>query len=73
MYIAIILENFEEILKQEESGVSKTDIEQFYAEWAHYDPNASQYVTLTTLSDLLNDLKPPFQIKKPNKVRPVSI
>lgn len=68
MYIAIILDNFEDILSQDEIGISTGDFEQFYYVWAQFDPKATHYVTLTTLSDLLNNLHPPFQIKKPNQV-----
>ncbi|CAK8685583.1 unnamed protein product [Clavelina lepadiformis] len=69
MYIAIILDNFDEILKQDESGVSQGDFETFYMVWGKYDPQASQFVTLTKLSDLLHDLHPPFQLAKPNSIK----
>uniref|UniRef100_H2ZHJ6 Sodium channel protein n=1 Tax=Ciona savignyi TaxID=51511 RepID=H2ZHJ6_CIOSA len=68
MYIAIILENFDEIFKQDESGVSQGDFETFYMVWGRYDPRATQFVTLTELSNLLHDLHPPFQLPKPNLV-----
>ena len=69
MYIAIILENFDEIFQQDESGVSQGDFETFYMVWGRYDPRATQFVTLTELSNLLHDLHPPFQLPKPNLVR----
>nr|CAB3265896.1 sodium channel protein 1 brain-like [Phallusia mammillata] len=69
MYIAIILENFDEIFKQDESGVSQGDFETFYMVWGRYDPKATQFVTLTELSNLLHDLHPPFQLPKPNLVK----
>uniref|UniRef100_H2ZHJ0 Sodium channel protein n=1 Tax=Ciona savignyi TaxID=51511 RepID=H2ZHJ0_CIOSA len=69
MYIAIILENFDEIFKQDESGVSQGDFETFYMVWGRYDPRATQFVTLTELSNLLHDLHPPFQLPKPNLVK----
>ena len=68
MYIAIILENFEDILQQDESGITSGDFEEFYAVWAHYDPDATQFVTLKKLSNLLDTLRPPFRIQKPNEV-----
>ena len=68
MYIAIILDNFDDILQQDESGISLGDFEEFYSVWAGYDPKATQFVTLQKLSNLLDDLKPPFQIPKPNEV-----
>lgn len=68
MYIAIILENFDEIFQQDESGVSQGDFETFYMVWGRYDPRATQFVTLTELSNFLHDLHPPFQLPKPNLV-----
>ena len=69
MYIAIILENFENILEQDESEVTTGDFEEFYRVWALYDPRATQFVTLEKLSDFLDELRPPFKIRKPNEVR----
>ncbi|XP_078484779.1 sodium channel protein 1 brain-like [Ciona intestinalis] len=69
MYIAIILENFDEIFQQDECGVSQGDFETFYMVWGRYDPRATQFVTLTELSNLLHDLHPPFQLPKPNLVK----
>ena len=68
MYIAIILENFEDILQQDESEISPGDFEEFYSVWALFDPQATQFVTLKKLSNLLDSLRPPFQIQKPNEV-----
>lgn len=69
MYIAIILDNFEEILQQDETGVSLGDFDTFYEVWGRYDPRATQFVTLHELSNLLHHLHPPLQLPKPNEVR----
>ena len=68
MYIAIILENFDEIFEQDETGVSQGDFETFYQVWGRYDPRATQFVSISQLSNLLHDLHPPFQLSKPNEV-----
>lgn len=70
MYIAIILENFDEIFQQEETGVSQDDFEYFYVIWGRYDPKASQFVSVAELSNLLHSLHPPFQLAKPNEASP---
>nr|XP_039270948.1 sodium channel protein type 4 subunit alpha B-like [Styela clava] len=69
MYIAIILENFDEIFQQEESGVGQDDFEYFYVVWGRYDPKASQFVSIAELSNLLHSLHPPFQLAKPNEIK----
>lgn len=68
MYIAIILENFGEMFDQEEAGLSQDDFEFFYVVWARYDPKATQFVSVSDLSNLLHSLHPPFQLAKPNEV-----
>ena len=69
MYIAIILENFDEILQQDKSGVSQGEFDTFYIVWGKYDPQATQFVSLNELSNLIHELHPPFQLAKPNQVR----
>ena len=68
MYIAIILENFDEILQQDKSGVSQGEFDTFYTVWGRYDPQATQFVGLNILSNLIHELHPPFQLPKPNQV-----
>ena len=44
MYIAVILENFNQAHQQEEVGVTEDDFDMFYVTWEKYDPHASQFV-----------------------------
>ena len=67
MYIAVILENFNEAQQQEEIGVSDDDLETFIQVWEDYDPKATHYIPLNKLSDFLDALEPPLQIPKPNR------
>lgn len=67
MYIAVILENFNEAQQQEEIGVSDDDLETFVQVWEEFDPQATHYISLNQLSDLLDALEPPLQIPKPNR------
>lgn len=67
MYIAVILENFNEAQQQEEIGVSDDDLETFIQVWEDYDPKATHYIAVNQLSDFLDSLEPPLQIPKPNR------
>lgn len=72
MYIAIILENLSQANK-EDSGITEDDIEMFYLCWAHYDPNATQFINYTQLSDFVASLDPPLGIEKPNETALVAM
>ncbi|XP_068681874.1 sodium channel protein 1 brain-like isoform X2 [Montipora foliosa] len=67
MYIAVILENFNEAQSQEEIGVSDDDLETFIQVWEEFDPTATHFIGLHQLSDFLDSLEPPLQIPKPNR------
>lgn len=67
MYIAVILENFNEAQQQEEIGVTDDDLETFIQVWEEFDPKATHYISLNQLSDFLDLLEPPLRIPKPNR------
>ncbi|XP_039614029.1 sodium channel protein type 1 subunit alpha-like [Polypterus senegalus] len=69
MYVAVILENFNQAQEQEMAGVTDDDIDMFYEVWSKYDPFATQFILYEQLSDFLDDLKPPMRIPKPNAVK----
>ncbi|XP_069482586.1 sodium channel protein 1 brain-like [Ambystoma mexicanum] len=69
MYVAVILENFNEVQEQELSGLTDDDFVMFYAVWSKYDPEATEFITYDQLSNFLDDLKPPLKISKPNSVK----
>ncbi|XP_074649873.1 sodium channel protein 1 brain-like isoform X1 [Tubulanus polymorphus] len=66
MYIAVILENFNQAHEQEEVGVTEDDFEMFYVIWERYDPHASQFIKYEQLSDFVADLDLPLGLPKPN-------
>ncbi|CRK95854.1 CLUMA_CG009301, isoform A [Clunio marinus] len=72
MYIAIILENFNQAHQEEEVGIVEDDLEMFYIRWSKYDPHASQFISFTQLTDFIASLDPPLGIPKPNTVALVS-
>nr|CAD7591348.1 unnamed protein product [Timema genevievae] len=72
MYIAIILENFNQAHQEEEIGIVEDDLEMFYIRWSKFDPHATQFIRFTQLSDFIASLDPPLGIPKPNIVALVS-
>ncbi|XP_011296659.1 sodium channel protein 60E [Fopius arisanus] len=72
MYIAIILENFNQAHQEEEIGIVEDDLEMFYIRWSKYDPHATQFIRFSQLSDFIASLDPPLGISKPNVVALVS-
>lgn len=72
MYIAIILENFNQAHQEEEIGIVEDDLEMFYIRWSKYDPHATQFIHFSQLSDFIASLDPPLGIAKPNTVALVS-
>lgn len=72
MYIAIILENFNQAHQEEEVGIVEDDLEMFYIRWSKYDPHASQFISFAQLTDFIASLDPPLGIPKPNTVALVS-
>lgn len=62
MYVAIILENLEHVYDEEDDALNETHFEEFYATWALYDPDASQFLRYGTLKDFASRLNPPLGI-----------
>ncbi len=73
MYIAIILENFNQAHEQEEIGITEDDFEMFYMVWEKYDPHATQFIKNEHLSDLVADVEEPLGIPKPNDIALVAL
>lgn len=72
MYIAIILENFNQAHQEEEIGIVEDDLEMFYIRWSKYDPHATQFIHFDQIADFIASLDPPLGIPKPNTVALVS-
>lgn len=67
MYVAVILENYNNVIEQEKVGITGDDIDLFYHHWMVYDPMSTQYIYFRDLSDFLHTLEGNLGIKKPNK------
>lgn len=73
MYIAVLLENFNQAHHEEELGLGEEDLERFYAKWSRFDPYASQFIAFGELSDFVASLDPPLGIARPNMAALVSL
>lgn len=67
MYVAVILENYNNVMEQEKIGITGEDVDLFYQHWKLYDPDGTQYIYYKDLSDFLHTLEGNLRIKKPNK------
>lgn len=68
MYIAIILENFNQAHEAEEVGITEDDFDEFYVVWEKYDPLATQFIKYEHLSHFVGELDPPLGIPRPNEI-----
>nr|AMD09816.1 sodium channel alpha subunit [Acartia hudsonica] len=73
MYIAVILENYSQATEDVTEGLTGDDYDMYYEIWQQFDPEGSQYIRYSQLSDFLDVLEPPLQIHKPNKFKIISM
>uniref|UniRef100_A0A3Q4GMX3 Sodium channel protein n=1 Tax=Neolamprologus brichardi TaxID=32507 RepID=A0A3Q4GMX3_NEOBR len=73
MYIAIILENFSVATEESTEPLSEDDFEMFYEVWEKFDPEATQFIEYSKLSDFADSLLEPLRINKPNKIKLISM
>ncbi|NP_001034914.1 sodium channel protein type 4 subunit alpha A [Danio rerio] len=73
MYIAIILENFNNA--QEESGdpLCEDDFDMFDETWEKFDVDATQFIEYDRLFDFVDALQEPLRIAKPNRLKLISM
>ncbi|XP_074552328.1 sodium channel protein type 4 subunit alpha B [Halichoeres trimaculatus] len=69
MYIAIILENFNVATEESADPLCEDDFEMFYETWEKFDPEASQFIQYSKLSEFCDTLKDPLRIPKPNTIK----
>ncbi|XP_027788006.2 sodium channel protein type 11 subunit alpha [Marmota flaviventris] len=67
MYIAVILENFNTATEESEDPLGEDDFEIFYEVWEKFDPEATQFIDYSALSDFADALPEPLRVAKPNK------
>ncbi|KAH0626962.1 hypothetical protein JD844_002291 [Phrynosoma platyrhinos] len=73
MYIAIILENFNVATEESSEPLCEDDFEMFYETWEKFDPDATQFIDYSTLSDFVDTLQEPLRIAKPNKIKLITM
>ncbi|CAH2305659.1 sodium channel type 2 subunit alpha-like isoform X1 [Pelobates cultripes] len=73
MYIAVILENFSVATEESAEPLGEDDFEMFYEVWEKFDPDATQFIEYSKLSDFADALDPPLRIAKPNKVQLIAM
>ncbi|XP_023562398.1 sodium channel protein type 9 subunit alpha isoform X1 [Octodon degus] len=73
MYIAVILENFSVATEESTEPLGEDDFERFYEVWEKFDPDATQFIEFSKLSDFAAALDPPLLIAKPNKVQLIAM
>uniref|UniRef100_A0A674P4N6 Sodium channel protein n=1 Tax=Takifugu rubripes TaxID=31033 RepID=A0A674P4N6_TAKRU len=73
MFIAIILENFNVATEESSDPLCEDDFEMFYETWEKFDPDASQFIQYSKLSDFCDTLKEPLRIPQPNTIKLISM
>ncbi|XP_075206412.1 sodium channel protein type 4 subunit alpha [Anomaloglossus baeobatrachus] len=73
MYIAIILENFNVATEESGEPLCEDDFEMFYETWEKFDPDATQFVEYSRMSDFVDALQDPLRIQKPNKIKLITL
>ncbi|XP_075562670.1 sodium channel protein type 5 subunit alpha-like [Pelecanus crispus] len=73
MYIAVILENFNAATEESAEPLGEDDFDIFYEIWEKFDPEATQFITFSALSDFADSLAEPLRIPKPNKVQLIAM
>ncbi|XP_027767309.1 sodium channel protein type 2 subunit alpha-like [Empidonax traillii] len=73
MYIAVILENFGVATEESAEPLGEDDFEMFYEVWEKYDPDATQFIEFSKLSDFAASLDPPLNIPKPNTIQLIAM
>ncbi|XP_075778953.1 sodium channel protein type 5 subunit alpha-like isoform X2 [Pelodiscus sinensis] len=68
MYIAVILENFNVATEESTDPLSEDDFDMFYEVWEKFDPEATQFMKYSALSDFADALAEPLRVPKPNKI-----
>ncbi|NXL85040.1 SCN5A protein, partial [Alectura lathami] len=69
MYIAVILENFNAATEESTEPLGEDDFDIFYEIWEKFDPEATQFISFSALSDFADALAEPLRVPKPNKIK----
>lgn len=67
MYIVFIMEFLNIASKKNAKSLSEDDFRKFFQIWKRFDPDRTQYIDASKLSDFAAALDPPLFMAKPNK------
>ncbi|XP_006879543.1 PREDICTED: sodium channel protein type 7 subunit alpha [Elephantulus edwardii] len=67
MYIVVVMEFFNIVSKKKAKSLSEDDFRKFFQVWKRFDPDRTQYIDSSKLSDFAAALDPPLVMAKPNK------
>ncbi|NXC51654.1 SCN5A protein, partial [Aleadryas rufinucha] len=73
MYIAVILENFNVATEESTEPLGEDDFDIFYEIWEKFDPEATQFIAFSALSDFADALPKPLRVPKPNRVELIAM
>ncbi|XP_035521240.1 sodium channel protein type 4 subunit alpha B-like [Morone saxatilis] len=66
LYIAVIMATFN---SKDAEALCDDELQMFYKTWSRFDPDASQFIQYSQLSDFCDTLKDPLRIPKPNTIK----
>ncbi|KAI1884137.1 hypothetical protein AGOR_G00223350 [Albula goreensis] len=69
MCIVIILENFNVATEESADPLCEDDFDMFFETWDKFDPDATQFLDHSRLSEFCDTLKDPLRIPKPNTIK----
>ncbi|XP_063568916.1 sodium channel protein type 7 subunit alpha [Pongo abelii] len=67
MYIVVVMEFLNIASKKKNKTLSEDDFRKFFQVWKRFDPDRTQYIDSSKLSDFAAALEPPLFMAKPNK------
>ncbi|XP_040827933.1 sodium channel protein type 7 subunit alpha [Ochotona curzoniae] len=67
MYVVVIMEFLNIASKKKNKTLSEDDFRRFFQVWNRFDPDRTQYLDSSKLSDFAASLDPPLYMAKPNK------
>uniref|UniRef100_A0A671E5K9 Sodium channel protein type 7 subunit alpha n=1 Tax=Rhinolophus ferrumequinum TaxID=59479 RepID=A0A671E5K9_RHIFE len=73
MYIVFIMEFLKIASKKNAKTLSEDDFRKFFHVWKRFDPDRTQYIDSSKLSDFAAALDPPLFMAKPNKAQLVAM
>ena len=67
------MENFSQAREEVQVGLTDDDYDMYYELWQNYDPDGTEFIPYSELSNFVNTLEEPLGIKKPNRLKLISM